>query len=117
MKNNDPPRPDALELGHLDVGARHQTDNGCAGHAHHMSAHGECQSQYRKRGRVDPLGERHGFVDVRDRREKSVGNCKDRHQDVGDKKVGYRYAAQRDHRYRAIKQRVTVQRGQHPEDQ
>ena len=87
MKNNNPPWPDALELGHLDVGARHQTDNGCAGHAHHMSAHGECQSQYRKRGRVDPLGERHGFVDVRDRREKSVGNCKDRHQDVGDKKV------------------------------
>ena len=37
--------------------------------------------------------------------------------DVGDKKVGYRYAAQRDHRYRAIKQRVTVQRGQHPENQ
>ena len=64
MENNDSPGPDALELGHLDVGACHQADNGCPRHAHHMGADGEGQGQHRQCRRIDPLGKRHGFVNV-----------------------------------------------------
>ena len=116
MKNDNSSRSDAFEFGHLDVGACHQADDRCPRHAHHMGADGEGQGQHRQGRRIDPLGKRHGFVNVRDRGEEAVGNSENRHQDIGDKKVWHRYPAQRNHRDRAVKKRVTVKRGKYTEN-
>ena len=102
----------ALEIGHLDIGAGQKVDDRGPGHAHHVRDHHQGEGQGGQDGPIDPFPEFEVAADIRDAGEHAEVDREHQDQDIGDEEFGKRDRGQGKDVDRAVVKAVAVKRRQ-----